>query len=132
MSVEALGRIVQAAEVINAWVGAVHAYALQRAIDGDDIPGCKLVEKRAMRRWVDEDAAAEALEAGGVDPHDKKLVTVAEAERRAKKAGTKVPDVLWEKKSSGFRLAVEFDRRPRLDSGSIAEQEFGRLGESNG
>lgn len=47
--------------VVKAWVTAVEEYTLQRALDGTEYPGYKLVEGRSVRRITDEDAVRDTL-----------------------------------------------------------------------
>lgn len=127
MPLEDLGRVFAVAKAIEQWIGAVVSYATKRALEGETVPGCKLVPIRAMRKWVDESQALEGLQACGIDPWERKLVSVAEAERRLKKEGKELPKDLSEKKSSGYRLVVEEDPRPKVSDHTLAELEFGAI-----
>lgn len=56
-----LGTILEGCERLEEWIGAVRAYAFTVLDRGGKIPGYKLVDKRAMRKWADEAAAGEFL-----------------------------------------------------------------------
>jgi len=55
-----LGQVVVKADAIRSWLKSVEDYAEARAVAGDlDVPGCKVVEAPARRRWL-ADASAVA------------------------------------------------------------------------
>ena len=88
---------------------------------GGAVPGWKLVQKRAMRSWADEDAAkAELAKLGLSDDaiHVKKFVSPAQAETALKKHGIREMPAplsrLVEKVSSGTILAPETDDRAAM------------------
>lgn len=126
LSKEELGIVVRAISQIDDWITGVKAYATGLLESGQQIPGCKLVPKRAMRYWIDQDQAAKDLKDMGVDPWSSKIITPAEAERRAKKLGLTPQDLepLIEKKSNGYNLATDDDPRPRVTPVSQAEIAF--------
>lgn len=52
---------------LKAWAADVEAHALSLAVNqGKSWPGFKLVEGRSIRKYVDEEAVADAAQAGGV------------------------------------------------------------------
>src|SRR4029077_18387811 len=53
-------------ELVVAWVNLIRAEASQRADKGETIPNWKLVPKRAMRKWTDDNDALAALNVAGV------------------------------------------------------------------
>lgn len=53
------------------WYTALEDYALKKALDGQTIPGYKVVEGVSRRQWSDADAALEAIMAAG---HPRELV----------------------------------------------------------
>lgn len=57
----------------------IEELALQRALEGEEIPGYGLVPSRPTKKWVDEEAAAKVLVKLGVSPWTKKLLSVAAA-----------------------------------------------------
>ena len=106
------------AELIVAWVNLIRAEASQRADKGEMIPNYKLVPKRAMRKWTDEDAAMDILDdaLGSID-EVVKIVTVAAAERvmKAHKKDMKPLLPLIVKESSGTTLVRDDDARDGID-----------------
>jgi hypothetical protein len=113
-----LSHALDKAELISAWINLVRAEASQRADHGQVIPNWKLVPKRAMRKWTDDNDALAALNVAGVPLHEVvKVVTVAAAER-AMKAHKKSMDPLLPlivKESSGTTLVRDDDVRPGVD-----------------
>jgi len=119
LTVDQLQLVLQHADTIEDWLGAVRAHVAAMLERGESVPGWKLVDKRATRRWDDEDKAKEFLEfslasAAFAPP---KLVSPAKAEELLKQIKVKLPAELVTKVSSGKKLAPESDSRPaRLPS----------------
>jgi hypothetical protein len=116
-----LSAILDKAELVSAWVNLVRAEASQRADHGGIIPGWKLVPKRAMRKWTDEDAALSALHEAGVPLRQVvKAVSPAAAERalKANRLGLNALDGLVKKESSGSTLVRDEDPREGLALGA--------------
>lgn len=67
LSDEEIAEILSRAEEIKSWVSHIESYALGQALDGNEIPGFKLVEGRSNRKIVDEAAVAEKLLAEGFE-----------------------------------------------------------------
>ena len=108
LSNDDLSHALDKAELVVAWVNLVRAEASQRADKGETIPNWKLVPKRAMRKWTDDNDALAALNVAGVPLHEVvKIVSVAAAER-AMKAHKKKMDPL---------LAVDREGVERDDPG---------------
>lgn len=111
-----LGQIHLKRKTIEAWLKAVSQRALAEALAGSKIPGCKLVDTQAKRRYIDPEIAESELDFRGV-PRDvfmvEKLATPAAIEKALGKArGAEVLAGLTEKKSSGVTLVAESDKRP--------------------
>ena len=84
--------------------------------EGSGVPGWKLVNKRAVRKWTDDDKAVAYLTQVGVEPFEEKLITPAAAEKLLKKAKQDLPGDLVVAVSSGSTLAPESDPRPAVVS----------------
>ena len=83
--------------------------------EGQALPGWKLVNKRAMRKWLDEDRAVAFLSSAGVEAWDEpKPISPAVAEKALKKAKMELPADLVVAVSSGSTLAPESDPRPSV------------------
>ena len=111
-----LGRILETADVVETWLAAVREYALDQAKQGKAIPGRKLVEKIANRKWVNEGKAFGALKAHGIDPFtEPKIVSPAEADRRLGKGGKTITAGLTHRPVTGVKLVDEKNKAPALD-----------------
>ena len=108
------------ADIIEGWVKAVRAHAFERANDGETIPGYKLVEKRATRKWKHEAQAAAVLKNHGVEPIIEKVISPAQAEKALGTGGKQITRYLVTSGSSGLLLVPDTDRRPpaRADAAS--------------
>lgn len=83
--------------------------------EGKPIPGWKLVNKRAMRSWLDEDRAVAFLSSAGIEAWaEPKPISPAVAEKALKKAKMELPSDLVVAVSSGSTLAPESDPRPAV------------------
>ena len=56
------------------WANDVKEFAFQAAMSGKVWKGWKLVEGRAVRKYVNDDAVAVAVSEAGYDPHEKQLL----------------------------------------------------------
>ena len=121
LTAEQIGRILQALPVLEDWAKALRAHASQELEAGNEVPGFKLVSKRAVRRWKDEDAAMATLRQMGLSDEAitvKKPVSPAQAEKALKAhyprgAAPKVDDLVT-KNSSGTKMVSENDPRPAV------------------
>lgn len=111
-----LGEIVTKAPAIRAWLKSVEDYAEARALAGEiEVPGCKVVEAPARRKWVDETEAAHGI-AEMIVPQDdaefsgrnaavdrvmpRKLIGITEAEKLVVEAATRGIEGLAEKRAA--------------------------------
>ncbi len=67
LSPEEIGDALKEGENLVAWFTAVQAIALEKILNGTQIPGFKAVEGRSLRCWTDQDKALETLEENGID-----------------------------------------------------------------
>jgi len=105
------------ADQLEGWIKEVRALAMQTLEAGLPVPGYKLVPKRAMRQWVDEDKALEAMRAMGPNAWElteTKLLSPAQAEKVLKKHKLALPADHVVSVSSGNTLAPEDDPRPAV------------------
>ena len=83
--------------------------------EGKAIPGWKLVNKRATRKWLDEEKAVAFLSSVGVEAWEEpKALSPAKAEKELKKDKIELPADLVVAVSSGSTLAPENDPRPAV------------------
>lgn len=113
---EEIGALLVRAEGLVAWYNDLKEYVLVACLNGKTIPGWKAVEGRSTRAWTDQDAALEALMAGGVEEaiiYDRVPKTLAQLEKVIGKQrfGELVGGMIT--KSPGKpALAAESDKRP--------------------
>lgn len=113
---EEIGALLVRAEGLVAWYNDLKEYALAACLNGKTIPGWKAVEGRSTRAWTDQNAALEALMAGGVEEaiiYDRVPKTLAQLEKVIGKQrfGELVGGMIT--KSPGKpALAAESDKRP--------------------
>jgi hypothetical protein len=123
LTLDELDVVLRHADQLEDWLGAVRQHVIRQLDAGIEVPGWKLVPKRAMRRWADEEQATRMLESMLLDDaYTKKLLTVAQAEKALKTYGTKLPERLVTKESSGFNLAPASD--PRTAALPSAQTDF--------
>lgn len=127
MSTEALAKLLPFRSNVERFFELVERELESRAIDGEDVPGFKLVPGRKGRRsWVDANAAQAELVAKGVDMLEllkTELVSPAVAEavvRKAlglkKKEAEALLDSLVTRPPSRQTLAPVSDERPALEN----------------
>jgi hypothetical protein len=105
------------ADQLEGWIKEVRALAMQTLEAGLPVPGYKLVPKRAMRQWMDEGKALDAMCELGLDVKElteTKLLSPAQAEKVLKKHKLALPADHVVAVSSGNTLASEDDPRPAV------------------
>lgn len=134
MSSTSIAEILARAGLVEHWIKAVKQEAFRRADAlGEEIPGHKLVAKRATRKWLEhlmpEDIALEMAMRFGIDDADtvynRKIKSPAQMEKgltRDQKAELKE---LYESRSSGNKLVPIADPAPaRPPSGRTPADDF--------
>ena len=108
------------ADILEGWIKAVRSHAFERANDGETIPGYKLVEKRATRKWKHDAQAAAVLKNHGIEPIIEKVISPAQAEKALGTGGKQITRSLVTSGSSGLLLVPDTDRRPpaKVDAAS--------------
>jgi hypothetical protein len=122
-------------DLIESWCKAVRAEAERRLLDGDDVPGFKLVEgRRGARKWTNESDAEAALKSMRIkhdQMYDYSLISPTTAEKLAKS------DVLGERQWARLQhlitqakgspsVAPVSDKRPALQITPV-EDDFADL-----
>jgi hypothetical protein len=105
------------ADMLEQWITDLRALALQMLDSGAKLPDYKLVAKRAIRQWTDEDKAKVALFAFGLtesEVMETSVISPAKAEKALKKRKLALPDDLVVAISSGNTLASADDPRPAV------------------
>lgn len=112
-------RVLSAKALIEGWLDAVERLAVKKLNDGDHVKGYKLVEGRSLRKWS-SDAEELIVKELGDDAYDKKLISVAQLEKRLGKDAFKQYGDLVVKAVGKPTLARESDKRKAIDINSIA------------
>lgn len=111
--------ILAKADELAAWVADVKDYALQAALSGKEWHDWKLVAGRSVRRYVNDEAVAQAVQDAGYDPYEKKLlgITAMTAALGKKKFAEIIEGRgLIEKPQGKPTLVPMSDRRPALNT----------------
>jgi len=102
-------------------IKAIERFAYNQATLGVEIPGFKLVDKRANRKWKSEEAVVAWALGEAVDPYEpREVMSPAQLEKKLadlapkgkKKESGKVLEPFVEKVSSGTALVPVADERP--------------------
>lgn len=115
-----LKEALDALPMIEAWIKNVREFAYQEASHGRPPSGYKLVEKRAVRKWRNEDEAKLVLDQLMFEDDylDKKLKSVAKIEKQISKDEMKSVEHLVLKESSGLTLVQDKDKRSAVSAGA--------------
>lgn len=62
-----MGEVLKRGETLVSWYETVREKALESLLNGEKIPGYKVVEGRSTRCWTDQDKALDKLQESGVD-----------------------------------------------------------------
>jgi hypothetical protein len=111
-----LGQMLERAQMLEDWISDLRALAMQVLESGNPVPGFKLVQKRATRKWADDERAKQALLAHlpSEDVIETTVVSPAQAEKKLKKLKLPLPDDLVVSVSTGNTMAPESDPRPAV------------------
>ena len=124
---EHIGHLLKQADLVEQWITDLRALAFTMLENDAKIDGYKLVAKRGVRQWVDEEKAAQFL---GEDyiVTTTALMSPAQAEKLLKKRKRELPAELVVSVSSGSTLASEDDPRPAvLNVGKQLSAALGKL-----
>lgn len=114
MTTVELSQALKIAEQAIRWGNDIFSYAQSQAEKGVAIPGWKLVQKQARRKWKDADAAEAILKKSRVKfdaMYEKKLRSPTQIEKTAPNVYSKKLAPLIESRSSGVTLVPDSDRR---------------------
>ena len=105
------------ADLLETWITSLRELALSMLESGARLPDYKLVAKRAIRQWTDEDKAKVALFALGLEESEvmeTSLLSPAKVEKVLKKRKIDLPSDVVIAVSSGSTLASADDPRPEV------------------
>lgn len=117
MSLEEVAALLPHFSTIKSWIASVEEFALDKALEGESIPGYKLVEGRSVRKIINPALAIERLELSGIDPasflRPAELKTISDLEKTLTKKGfnTIIGDLVI-KPEGKPTLVEEADPRP--------------------
>ena len=142
IDVDRIGKILVAFDNLSAWVDNIRARAESIMLAGGHIPGMKVVDKVARRKWAADDTEIASylemmfdLERNDIMP--RKLVTITEAEKQlkaklGKEFNAEVKNDLtvrfMTKDSTGYACVFEQDKRPAV---APVQAEFGSVVDIN-
>lgn len=109
--------ILERVDQLVSWAADIKEYALQQAVSGKEWHGWKLVEGRSNRKYINESAAAKAVEEAGFDPYERKLRSVSAMQKLLGKA--RFEELLTpyiEKPQGKPTLVPESDKRPAMNN----------------
>jgi hypothetical protein len=137
---ERLSRCLSAIPAMEAWIKGVRSFAYHKAVNGHEIPGFKLVPKRATRKWKDENEIAEILKKGGMDESDIFTSKLNSPAKILKGCSAEERQVLKEhvvSESTGFNLVQEAHVREAVSGEDLknhalkrAQQDFQVVGKA--
>lgn len=86
---EEISAVLERGKNLAEWFKTIQEKALEMMLNGDKIPGYKVVEGRSQRAWTDQDKALEKLQASGIERaaiYDSVPKTLAQLEKMLGKA----------------------------------------------
>jgi len=119
LDVDTLGQYLKNADLLEDWIKDLRALAFECLEKNIAVPGYKLVNKQARRKWTDEGKAKQALLDMGLKESvvvETSVMSPAQAEKALKKRFSELPEDLIKSESSGTTLAPEDDPRPAVQS----------------
>ena len=115
INVDDLAAALDRIELVKGWIKDAEELAQTLLENGTDVPGYKLVAKRATRQWASEAAALTALTETGCSAEElTELKSPAQVEKVLKKHKLAMPEGLITAVSSGNTLASADDPRPAV------------------
>ena len=99
------------------WANDIREYALQKALNGTEFPGFKVVEGRSVRKFIDEATVAAIVSDAGFDPYEKKVLGItAMTTLLGKKKFEELLSGMITKPPGKPTLVPESDKRPALNT----------------
>jgi hypothetical protein len=115
--------------VLETWADAIKAAAEAAAQSGVEIPGYKLVDKRALRKWADEEGLLAWAAKQGLTLQEPKTLSPAQAEKvvkaKLKAEGVAAMSAFVIKESSGTKLVAASAAGDPVDPVRVAAASFG-------
>ena len=109
--------ILKKVDSLTSWASDIKEYALSQALAGKKYSGFKVVEGRAVRKYTDEEAVADAVTAAGYDPYEKKVLGItAMTKLLGRKKFDELLDGFIHKPAGKPVLTTEDDERPEINT----------------
>ena len=126
LSPEEIAEILGKIDRLTKFAEDIKDSALTKALDGEEIPGWKVVEGRSIRKYVgSEEEIVRQCEGAGYDQallYERKLLTITNMEKlMGKKQFAEVLGAYVENPEGKPTLAPESDKRPAITNNSAAE-----------
>lgn len=123
---EVFSNILGKLHILEDWASAMRAHAQAKLERGEDVPGWKLVNKRATRKWGDEKDVIDWLKAKGFTEEEFAILKVKSPAQIEKLVGKKnLPPEFVTSESSGLNMVPSTD--PREEVRMVTGQEFSLL-----
>jgi len=116
LTTEEIAEILGKIDDLVSWGNDIKDFALAEALKGVTIPGYKLVEGRSTRKYTSEEDVIKVVEGAGLDPFEKKLLSITELTKRIGKA--RFIELVYKyvyKPAGKPTLVIESDKRPVLN-----------------
>lgn len=129
VNIDRLTEALASIDLLEGWIKDAREMAKELLEAGVDVPGWKLVPKRATRQWANEQTALTALTEAGCSAEElTELKSPAQVEKVLKKHKLTMPEGLIVAVSSGDTLAPADDPRPAsLQVGKHLASALGKL-----
>ena len=117
--------ILEKVDALVAWGSDIKEYALQEAVAGKQWKDWKVVEGRSNRKYTDEEAVAQIVNAAGYDPCEHKVMGITAMTKLLGKK--KFEDLLSgyiEKPQGKPTLVPMSDKRPAMNKSAEAANDF--------
>ncbi len=125
METSRLLEVLDKAKLVEDWFASIRAYVKGLLDSGEEVPGWKLVDKRATRKWVD-DAEAEAWLRQRFkvsEAYKQTVISPAQAEKLVKKKKRqRLPTEMITKESSGTNMVPEDNPKPAVKRLKAADE----------
>ena len=119
MTLEEIAKLLPHFATIKSWISSVEEFALEAALEGDTIPGYKIVEGRSLRKISNPAEAISRLEGAGIPAESylkaPELKTITDLEKTLTKKGFKT--ILGD-------LVIKPEGKPTLVEESDAREPF--------
>lgn len=90
LTLSQMAKLLPYRKMIESWFAELHEETERRCLDGEKVPGYKIVAGKSNREFINEKDAVEHLEFLGVDPanlYKSKMVGLGDVEEQLRKAG---------------------------------------------